>query len=75
MIGPIETACRTYAKLVVTKGAGATQIKETKQAFFGGAASTYTLMIGGLSSVPEPTESDLHKLRDIFDELSAFGAT
>ena len=70
----IQNGWASYLKVIVPKNAGATQIEETKQAFFGGAAVLLTTMLNAMSGDTEATESDLQFMTDLHNELDAFGS-
>jgi hypothetical protein len=61
-------------KALLPKDASDVQIRETRQAFFGGAAVLFeALMTAILDPGEEPTEEDMKKMSDIQRELSEFG--
>jgi len=67
----IDHLWRRYAR-VLPVNASALQIRETRRAFYAGAAA----LIGGLMRVleagSEPTEEDLNLMTSLNDELEAF---
>lgn len=69
----IEKGWDSYRKLLVEAGAGEIQIKETRQAFFAGAAVLFESIMRGLDPGDEETENDMQRMTDIANELHEFG--
>lgn len=72
----IERTWASYMADVMPKDAGALQIKETRQAFYCGAAVLFTAMTSELffDEGPTDTPNDIAKMQMIQDEVDAFGA-
>lgn len=68
----IEKGWNSYRTLL-PKDAGEVQIRETRQAFFGGAAILFEAMMRMLDPGEEPTEADMQRMSDIQKELHEFG--
>ena len=68
----------SYEKNVMPKDAELTQMKETRQAFYSGAAVLFAILTGKEflddHGDIEPTEMDLQKMNDIQEEVDVFGA-
>ena len=60
-------------KALLPKDASDVQIKETRQAFFGGAAVLFEALMRTLDPCEEPTDADMKKMSDIQRELNEFG--
>lgn len=60
-------------KALLPKDASDVQIKETRQAFFGGAAVLFEAIMRSLDPGEEPTAADMQRMTDIQRELSEFG--
>jgi hypothetical protein len=60
-------------KALLPKDASDVQIKETRQAFFGGAAVLFEALMTVLDPGEEPTDADMQKMKDIQRELTEFG--
>lgn len=69
----IEQGWNGYLALL-PKDAGEVQIRETRQAFYGGAAVLFETMLRMLDPGSEPTENDMRRMSDIQKELQEFGA-
>lgn len=69
----IEQGWQSYRKLLVDSGAGEVQIKETRQAFFAGAAVLFHSIMQGLDPGEEETDNDMQRMTDIANELTEFG--
>ncbi len=63
-----------YHRIVVPKDAPEIQIKETRQAFYAGAAVLWQSIMVVMSAEAEPTDQDIQYMDDIQTELDAFGA-
>lgn len=61
----------TY-KAILPNTAGATQIIETRRAFYAGADALFRSLLVSLDEDHEPTEADLMKMDDIDAELRQF---
>lgn len=62
-----------YRANVVHKDAGEAQLKETKRAFYAGASSIITMLVGLFNpTTPEPTEEDVQQLDAVWKELGEF---
>ena len=70
---PIEEAWVSYRLMVVPRDAGETQIVETRQAFFAGAAVLFTKLVSQLSEEKEESEDDLDFMSDVHREVTEFG--
>ena len=68
----IEKGWNSYRALL-PKDAGEVQIRETRQAFYGGAAIMFEAMMRMLDPGEEPTDADMQRMADIQNELSEFG--
>lgn len=71
---PIAAEWRSYSENVIPKDAPAVQCVETCRAFYAGARSLLTLLMGSLGPGTEPTEADLALMDQIKAELDAFNA-
>ena len=72
---PIEALWQSYRNLVVPPDAPEDQLRETKQAFFAGAASLLEAVNNCiLDPGDEPTAGDFERMGKIQDELDEFGA-
>lgn len=67
----LEPKWLDYREMVVPKNASAIQIEECRRAFYAGAASIYDVILD--HETPESTEGDMQKMRDLVNELEAFG--
>jgi len=68
----IEAAWGSYLTDVVADDASATQIAETRFAFFAGAKLAYDVMMTTLNA-KDPGDKEMQRIVDIKDELDAFG--
>lgn len=68
----IETGWQSYRALL-PKDASEIQLKETRQAFFGGAALLLEAIMKSLEPGVEATANDLQVMEDVQAELDAFG--
>lgn len=74
MSKPIADGWRSYRELVIPTEASATQLTESKQAFYAGATLLFTTMMRSLSKDDsEATPADLQFLDAIQAEIDAFG--
>lgn len=71
----IEAGWQGYRKILVESGAGETQLKETRQAYFSGAAILFQTIMSALDQGEdtEPTDADMALMDDIEKELAEFG--
>lgn len=69
----IELGWKSYKTMVIPADAPDVQIKETRQAFYAGAAILFEGLMGGLDGGDEPTEADMQRMAAIQAELDAFG--
>lgn len=72
---PIERAFASYRRMVMSAGAGPVQVKETRQAFFAGAAVLMQAVMQNLSDGQDVTADDMAMMAAIQAELDAFGLT
>ncbi len=72
----IETAWRRYRDHTVPTLAGDVQVRETRKAFFAGAAILHTLIMENQAASDNVTDDELQamvaKLEDILDEIREF---
>lgn len=68
----IERGWNSYRKLLPAD-APPIQIKETRQAFYAGAAIIFTGMIHTMDKGEEPTEDDMARMMEIQKEIDDFG--
>jgi hypothetical protein len=73
-MGKLRKAWESYLRDVMPAGAGAIQREETRRAFYAGAASMMSLVVGGMSETDEVTEGDVLCLSGLADELEAHAA-
>ena len=69
----IQSGWASYQKCVIPEDASPVQIKETRQAFFSGAAVLFWTLMTGLDEDREPTDDDMRKMEDLQKEIDAFG--
>ena len=69
---PIEMAWEGYRELLPAD-APEVQLRETRQAFYGGAAILFEAIMGALDPGEGPTERDMRMMSDIQKELRDFG--
>lgn len=60
-------------KCVIPEDASPVQIKETRQAFYSGAAILFSVLMMDLDEDHEPTDEDMQKMADLQNEIDAFG--
>lgn len=72
---PIARGWKSYRRLVVPADASETQVAETRQAFFSGAAILFESIMLALDPGEDPTDADLSMMENIQAELDAFGHT
>lgn len=68
----IERAWLDYRAAVIPADARANQVIESRRAFYAGAWQLYTSILAALTPGSEPTEADLHFMRQLDAELRAF---
>lgn len=69
----IEQGWKSYRELVVPDDASDVQIRETRQAFYAGAAILFQALMVALDPGTEPTADDMQRMADLQAELDAFG--
>lgn len=69
----IERGWESYMKYVMPKDAPPVQVKETRQAFYSGAAVLFWTLMMDLDEDHEPTDEDLQKMENLQKEIDAFG--
>jgi len=69
----IERGWESYLKYVMPDDASSVQIKETRQAFYSGAAVLFWTLMIALDEDHEPTDDDMRKMEDLQKEIDAFG--
>lgn len=69
-IGELWIDYRTH---VIPKDAPDTQIKESRRAFYAGAAALFQTLVTMLDPGTEATDADLAKMDEIENELQDFG--
>lgn len=67
----IESLWQTY-KVVLPKDAGATQIIETRRAFYAGAGGLFEYVCNMMEPGTEATDNDLKKMDEIHAEIHEF---
>ena len=70
--GMIETGWKSYRKLIPAD-APEVQLRETRQAFYAGAAVLFEAMLLVLEPGEEPTDADMRRMDGIAQELREFG--
>jgi hypothetical protein len=68
----IEKSWQSYRQLIPAD-ASETQIRETRQAFYAGAAIIFKGMILLMDGDDEPSAADMARMMEIQKELDAFG--
>jgi hypothetical protein len=61
-----------YKDKVVPKEASASQVEETRRAFWGGAGTLFAILTGEISATEEVTEPDMDVLDDVNAEINEF---
>lgn len=69
----IERAWQGYRRMVVPADASESQVAETRQAFFSGAAVLFHGIMRSLDPGDEPTDADMQRMDDLKAELDEFG--
>ena len=70
----IEAAWNEFAKTCIPVGASEIQVKDLRNAFYGGAATLWQIIMVGLTPSSEPTDQDMHMMENLQQELDEFGA-
>lgn len=68
----IQTGWESYRALCIPPNASATQVSESRKAFYGGAAILFGTLIGSTSQDGEPTQDDLDMMDSVAAELREF---
>ena len=71
-MNPIEKLWQEYKDKVLPANAPPVQISECRNAFFAGAAALFQTVTNNLSEGPDPEESDLAMMDEIFKELESY---
>lgn len=61
--------------MVIATDASEIQVKETRQAFFAGAAVLFETIMKVLDPGEEPTDNDLQRMADLQQEIDDYGQT
>lgn len=69
----LEREWGIYSSLIPTS-ASATQVRETKRAFYGGAQTLLAIIMKALDPGTEPTDADLRMMDELHQELQDFVA-
>lgn len=69
----IQRGWESYLKYVMSEDASPIQVKETRQAFYSGAAILFSVLMRDLDEDREPTNENMQKMEDLHAEMSAFG--
>lgn len=67
----IDALWQSYRK-ILAPDVGATQVIETRRAFYAGAQGLFHAILAGLDSGTEPTDADLARMDEIHAELTEF---
>lgn len=59
-------------RAILHRDVDATQVIETRRAFYAGAQALYHSMMANLDPDEEPTEADMERMQGIHDELHEF---
>jgi hypothetical protein len=68
----IEQQWQDFASVYRVAGAGPTQVRECRRAFYAGAISLFHLLLGVSDDGSEPTETNLALLNDINAEFQRY---
>ena len=68
----IETEWLKYRDAVIPKAAGATQLLETRRAFYAGAWAFYSLLMNSLEPGTDETPKDLELMAKLDAEMREF---
>lgn len=71
----IQKSWEAYRKMCVPHTASETQLSETRQAYFAGAAVLFKAIIASLDPGKEATEGDMRRMSELQTELDEFGAS
>lgn len=71
-VGIVASIWESYASEVLPRDCHATQVIETRRAFYAGAHGLLTEIMAQMSHGVEVTEADVRKLQDIMAELDTF---
>lgn len=69
----IQDGWDSYRRMCVPDGASESQLRETRQAFFAGAAVLFSAIMVTLDPGTEPTDNDMRRMSDLQNEVDAFG--
>ena len=69
----IAAGWESYLRNVVPADAPPIQVKETRQAFYAGAAILFEVLMKALDPGDEPTDRDLQRMADLQKELDEYG--
>lgn len=69
----IANGWKSYQKLVLPADAPEIQVRECRQAFYGGAAVLFETLMMSLDSGDEPTDADMQRMVDLQAELDEYG--
>ncbi|KKM01142.1 hypothetical protein LCGC14_1797330 [marine sediment metagenome] len=69
----IQVGWESYQSMVIPKDASDTQIRETRQAFYAGAALLWQSLMLFLDNDAEPTTDDMQRMEDLQVEIDAYG--
>jgi hypothetical protein len=64
----------TAFRIMKLEGASPAQVNDMRVAFFAGAQHLFGSLNSGLEKDAEPTDADLRRMENIFNELQMFGA-
>lgn len=75
MTDHVDKLWASFRDEVLSTEAGHAQVLEMKRAFFAGALSMWTAVMGDMFEAgdDEPTEQDMRRMSEIQSELVAFG--
>lgn len=68
----LQTGWESYRALCIPPNASATQVSESRKAFYGGAAILFGTLIGSVDGGDEPTQGDMDMMDGIAAELREF---
>lgn len=63
---------RFYLDDVIPKGAGQTQVQETRRAFYAGAVACFAVLNSFLDGGTEPTDAEIQRVEGMVQELEDF---
>lgn len=67
----IDALWQSY-RVILHRDVDATQVIETRRAFYAGAQALYHSIMCGLDPGGEPTDADMERMQGIHDELHEF---